>query len=55
MKVPFSMGPSPTGTSMLMTLELYDFGIEPDIELPSESEVFDATEMAREGIEQLSE
>jgi hypothetical protein len=55
MEIPFSMGPSPAGTSMLMTLELYDFGIEPHIELPSESEVFDATELAREGLEQLAE
>lgn len=55
MEVPFSLGTSPAGTSMLMTLELYDFGIEPDIELPSESEVFDATEIAREGLESLPE
>jgi hypothetical protein len=55
MKVPFSLGTSPAGTSMLMTLELYDFGIEPDIELPSESDVFDATEIAREELDRLAE
>jgi hypothetical protein len=38
-----------------MTLELYDFGIEPDIELPSESDVFDATEIAREELDRLAE
>jgi hypothetical protein len=55
MEVPFSLGGSPAGSSMLMTMELYDFGIEPNIELPSEDEVFDATEIAREGIEQLGD
>ena len=55
MEVPFSLGTAPAGSSMLMTMELYDFGIEPDIELPSEDEVFDATEIAREGIEQLGD
>lgn len=55
MKVPFSLGTAPAGTSMLMTMELYDFGIEPHIELPSESDVFDATEIAREGLDQLGD
>jgi hypothetical protein len=55
MEIPFSLGTAPAGSSMLMTMELYDFGIEPDIELPSDDEVFDATEIAREGIEQLGE
>jgi hypothetical protein len=55
MEIPFSLGASPAGTSMLMTLELYDFGIEPHIELPSESDVFDASDIAREELESLSE
>jgi hypothetical protein len=55
MEVPFSLGAAPAGSSMLMTMELYDFGIEPDIELPSDDEVFDATDIAREGIEQLGD
>jgi hypothetical protein len=55
MEVPFSLDTPPAGTSMHMTMELYDFGIEPEIELPSESDVFDATEIAREGLEQLAE
>jgi hypothetical protein len=55
MEVPFSMGAAPAGTSMLMTLELYDFGIEPHIDLPSESDVFDASDIAREEMERLAE
>jgi hypothetical protein len=55
MEIPFSLGTAPAGTSMLMTMELYDFGIEPHIELPDESDVFDATEIAREGIDQLGD
>jgi hypothetical protein len=55
MKVPFSLSAAPAGTSMLMTMELYDFGIEPDIALPDDGEVFDASEIAREGIDRLAE
>lgn len=55
MEVPFSMGAAPGGTSMLMTLELYDFGIEPHIELPSEDDVFDASDIARDELERLAE
>jgi hypothetical protein len=55
MEIPFSLGTALAGSSMLMTMELYDFGIEPDIELPSDDDVFDATEIAREGIEQLGD
>jgi hypothetical protein len=40
---------------MLMTMEMYDFGIEPHISLPPESEVFDATEVAEEGLDQLAD
>lgn len=55
MEVPFSLGTAPAGTSMLMTLELYDFGIEPHIELPSESDVFDASDIAREELERMAD
>jgi hypothetical protein len=55
MEVTFSLGAAPAGTSMLMTVELYDFGIESDIELPSDDEVFDATEIAREELDRLGE
>lgn len=34
-----------------MRFDFFDFGFEPKIEVPDSSEVFDATEMAREGIE----
>jgi hypothetical protein len=53
MEIPFSLGAAPAGGSMVMTMDLYDFGIEPDIELPSDDEVFDATNIAREEVEQL--
>jgi hypothetical protein len=55
MEVPFSLGAAPAGSSMLMTVELYDFGIEPDIALPSDDEVFDATEIAREELDRLGD
>jgi hypothetical protein len=55
MEIPFSLGTTPAGATMLMSMELYDFGVEPDIELPSGDEVFDATEMAREGLDRLAE
>jgi hypothetical protein len=55
MEIPFSLGTAPAGSSMLMTMEPFDFGIEPDIELPNDDEVFDATEIAREGLERLGD
>lgn len=35
-------------TTVDMTMDFVDFGIEPEIEIPDSSEVFDATEQARE-------
>lgn len=55
MEVPFAMGMAPRGSAMLMTMEMYDFGIEPHISLPPESEVFDATEVAEQGLDQLAD
>jgi hypothetical protein len=52
-EMPSSMGMWPKGTTALVTLELYDFGIEPQIELPAGSTVFDGTEIARQGLESL--
>jgi hypothetical protein len=52
---PFSMGIWPKGTTIELTVELYDFGIEPHIELPGEGEVFDATEIALEQLDRLAE
>jgi hypothetical protein len=36
---------------MDMRLDFYDFGIEPVIEVPGSDEVFDATSLAEEGLE----
>jgi hypothetical protein len=54
-EMPFSLGATPAGSTLLMTMELFDFGIEPHIELPSDSDAFDATEMAREELEELAD
>lgn len=54
-EMPSSMGVWPRGTTTLVTVELYDFGIEPEIELPSGAEAFDATQLAREGLDRLAE
>jgi hypothetical protein len=55
MEVPFSLGTDPAGTTMLVSTDLYDFGIEPDIELPDEDDVFDATEIAYDELDRLAE
>ena len=55
MWMPFSYDMWPKGTTILATLELYDFGIEPEIELPVESQAFDITEIAREELDRLAE
>jgi hypothetical protein len=38
-------------TTMDMRMDFYDFGIEPVIEVPDSDEVFDATSLAEEGLE----
>jgi hypothetical protein len=55
MWMPFSMDMWPKGTTIHATVEFYDFGIEPEIELPDESQAFDATEIAREELDRLAE
>jgi hypothetical protein len=55
MWMPFSMDMWPKGTTILATVEFHDFGVEPEIELPGESEVFDVTEIARRELERLAE
>lgn len=55
MEFPFAMGMAPRGSTMLMTMDMYDFGIEPHVSLPPESEVFDATEVAEAGLDQLAD
>jgi hypothetical protein len=48
--VPFAAVGGP-GAEMSMTMDFFDFGVEPTIEPPSDEEAFDATEMAIEGME----
>ncbi len=43
---PSDKGDGPVTTDMRM--DFIDFGIEPEIEVPDSSEVFDATELARD-------
>jgi hypothetical protein len=38
-------------TTMDMRMDFYDFGLEPQIEVPDSDEVFDATSLAEEGLE----
>jgi hypothetical protein len=38
-----------------MTIDFFDFGAEPEIEAPDSSEVFDATDLAHEGVSHLAE
>jgi hypothetical protein len=54
MEIPFSVGASP-GSTMVTTTDLFDFGVTPDIALPDESDVYDATDLAREELERLSD
>ena len=42
------------GATMTMTMEFSDFGIEPQIAIPPESAVFDATELGNQYLEELS-
>ena len=42
------------GATMTMTMEFSDFGIEPQIALPPESAVFDATELGEQYLDQLT-
>ena len=42
------------GATMTMTMEFSDFGIKPDIALPPESAVFDATELGEQYLEELT-
>lgn len=48
--VPFEVVGGP-GAEMAMTMDFFDFGIEPQIDLPPEDATFDATELAIEGME----
>ena len=50
MTVPFELMGGP-GASMSMTMDFFDFGIEPEIEIPADEAVFDATELGKEVLE----
>ena len=51
--VPFDVfGP---GTTMAMSMQFFDFGATPEIEIPSKDEVFDGTELGLEGADALAE
>jgi hypothetical protein len=39
------------GSQLTMTMDFFDFGITPDIALPPEDQVFDATELTRQSLE----
>jgi hypothetical protein len=52
--VPFSLVGG-SGSELRMTTDFYDFGIEPAIDVPPEDEVFDATEIGKQGAEDLLE
>lgn len=41
-------------TAIDMRTDFYDFGLEPEIEAPDSDEVFDATSLAKEGLEDSS-
>jgi hypothetical protein len=50
---PLAIPGEPTAT-MSMSFEYYDFGINPDIAVPVESDTFDATELGRQALEAAS-
>jgi hypothetical protein len=49
-RAPFAMAGGP-GSEMSMTMDFFDFGIEPEISVPADDEAFDATDLALEGIQ----
>ena len=52
-EMPF--GPTMQNATMRMTSDLYDFGVNPEIELPDDEDAFDATEIAQSQIEAAAE
>jgi hypothetical protein len=53
MGLPFELAGQ--GGRLAMTMDFFDFGIHPEIALPPESLVFDATDLAEDALEQLSD
>jgi hypothetical protein len=48
--IPFGIVAGP-GATMSMTMDFYGFGAAPEIDVPSDEEAFDATDLARDGLE----
>lgn len=38
-----------------MTIEYFDFGVKPDIEIPDEDDVFDGTQLGLQAAEDLAD
>lgn len=53
-ELPFELIGGP-GSRMAMTIEYFDFGVEPEIDLPAEEDVFDGTELGVEAAQALAE
>ena len=53
MEIPFDLVGG-EGATMSMTMDYSDFGIEPQVTIPPESAVFDATELSEQYLEQLT-
>ena len=50
MTVPYELVGGP-GSTMGLTMDFYDFGASPDIEIPADEAVFDATDIGTEALE----
>ena len=53
MEIPFDLVGG-EGSTMSMTMDYSDFGIEPQVTIPPESAVFDATELGEQYLEQMT-
>ena len=51
MSVPYEVMGGP-GASMALTMDFYGFGVNPEIEIPSDDVAFDATELSKQLLEQ---
>lgn len=54
MRIVHSQRQSEGSTSIDMRMDFFDFGIDPEIDVPESSEVFDATELAQEELDSSS-
>jgi hypothetical protein len=51
MSVPYELVGG-SGASVVLTMDFYDFGVTPEIEIPPDDAAFDATELSKEMLEQ---